>query len=306
MRRPLSRLALLCLFFLVIPLCGCDSIKKEGTWDATPKVLTPEASGAAVSGNEVLTIDSSNTGEGYIMVAYTGGAERIKFFVTGPDGNQYTYDIGPSGDYTTIPLSAGSGSYYLDARENVGGDMYAYLYDESIEVGLTDEFRPFLYPNQFAWFTGDYQCVALAAQEAGSADDTIGVVTNIYNYVTTHVSYDTNKAESVVSGAITTYLPNPDETLASGTGICFDYAALTAAMLRSQGIPTKLEIGYAGDIYHAWVSVWTAEAGWIERVIEFKGNTWTLVDPTFGASGDNQAVAAYIGDGSSYAVQYTR
>ena len=30
-------------------------------------------------------------------------------------------------------------------------------------------------------------------------------------------------------------------------------------MLRSQGIPSKLVVGYAGTAYHAWISVWTEE-----------------------------------------------
>ena len=104
----------------------------------------------------------------------------------------------------------------------------------------------------------------------------------------------------------TGYLPVVDETLESGKGICFDYAALTAAMLRSQNIPTRLEIGYAGKAYHAWVSVYTEETGWIDRLIEFTG-AWTRMDPTFASSNDSSAaVLKYIGDGSNYNVQYMR
>ncbi len=33
------------------------------------------------------------------------------------------------------------------------------------------------------------------------------------------------------------------------------------AMLRSQGIPTKLEIGYSGEAYHAWISTWIDGVG---------------------------------------------
>ena len=65
------------------------------------------------------------------------------------------------------------------------------------------------------------------------------------------ILYDYTRASSVQSG----YLPVIDDVLAQGKGICFDYAALTACMLRSQGVPTKLEIGYADKIYHAWNSV---------------------------------------------------
>ena len=48
-------------------------------------------------------------------------------------------------------------------------------------------------------------------------------------------------------------------------GICFDYAALMTAMLRSQGIPTKLEIGYSGEVYHAWISTYIDEIGWVDK-----------------------------------------
>ena len=40
----------------------------------------------------------------------------------------------------------------------------------------------------------------------------------------TNISYDEEKARTVESG----YLPDVDETLESGKGICFDYAALNA------------------------------------------------------------------------------
>ena len=96
-----------------------------------------------------------------------------------------------------------------------------------------------------------------------------------------------------------------DDTLASGTGICFDYAALMTAMLRSQNIPTKLEVGYSGDTYHAWISTYVDDKGWIDNIIEFDGKSWQLLDPTLAASNDKEAVKEYIGDGSNYIVKYT-
>ena len=61
------------------------------------------------------------------------------------------------------------------------------------------------------------------------------VIQNIYTYVTKNITYDEQKATEVVDG----YLPVVDETLSSGTGICFDYAALMASMMRTQRIPTS-------------------------------------------------------------------
>jgi transglutaminase-like putative cysteine protease len=76
-----------------------------------------------------------------------------------------------------------------------------------------------------------------------------------------------------------------------------------AAMLRSQQIPTRLEVGYAKDAYHAWVSVYTTETGWLNGLLEFNGNTWTLVDPTFGANNSESSLKKFIGDGSNYTLQ---
>ncbi len=62
-----------------------------------------------------------------------------------------------------------------------------------------------------------------------------------------NVDYDYDKAQNIVDNNVTGYLPDPDETLSTKKGICYDYAALAAAMLRSQGIPTKLITGYVSS-----------------------------------------------------------
>ena len=47
--------------------------------------------------------------------------------------------------------------------------------------------------------------------------------------MTANITYDYVKANTVQSG----YMSDPDATLKTKTGICFDYAALTAAMLEN-------------------------------------------------------------------------
>ena len=116
-----------------------------------------------------------------------------------------------------------------------------------------------------------------------------------------NIKYDKEKANNVQYG----YVPDPDQTLNDKTGICFDYAYLTCAMLRSQGIPTKLEVGYVGEVYHAWISCYVDETGWIDNIIEFDGKDWSLLDPTLGANNKSKDVKKYIGEGSKYIVKYT-
>ena len=87
-------------------------------------------------------------------------------------------------------------------------------------------------------------------------------------------------------------------------GICFDYASLMTALLRSQGIPTKLMVGYSGTVYHAWISVYLEETGWVDNVIQFNGTSWSLMDPTLAASNSATDVKKYIGTGENYTVCY--
>ena len=106
------------------------------------------------------------------------------------------------------------------------------------------------------------------------------VIEQVYNYIIDHFTYDYDKAANVVSG----YLPVVDSVYTSNTGICFDYAAVMATMLRSQNIPTRLEVGYMGDVYHAWISTYITDTGWVNGIIEFDGNEWQMMDPTFAST----------------------
>ena len=78
-----------------------------------------------------------------------------------------------------------------------------------------------------------------------------------------------------------------------------------SAMLRSQGVPVKLIVGYAGDVYHSWINVYSEKDGWIEGKIYFDGKQWKLMDPTFASSGNSSdAIMEYIGNGSNYSAKY--
>ena len=131
--------------------------------------------------------------------------------------------------------------------------------------------------------------------------DPLQKVGAVYNYVIKNTTYDRAKAASVTSG----YLPNLDQVLESKQGICFDYAALMTGMLRSQGVPCKLVIGYAGTAYHAWISVWAEGIGWVENAVYFDGTTWQRMDPTFASTGgQSEQIMAYIGNGQNYSAKY--
>lgn len=266
--------------------------------DNTPICLVPQADGIAETHNDVACIDYSNASCGYVMANYTGSCPKVKLRITGPDSIVYTYDLHGS-EYETFPLSSGDGSYDVAIYENISGTSYSTCLFQQIEVALEDEFTPFLYPNQYVNFAIDSKTVTKGMELASTAENDLEVVANIYNYMISAISYDYDKASDPPTG----YTTDVDEILESGTGICLDYAAVMASMLRSQRIPTRLEVGYAQDAYHAWISVYTEETGWLNGIIEFNGSTWTLVDPTFGANTDDKTLKKFIGNGSNYILQ---
>lgn len=266
----------------------------------TSDCLVPAASGTEVYRNDIVSIDTSNKSDGYIMISYTGSVEKVKLQITAPDNTVYSYNL-RLGNYETFPLSGGDGTYLISVLENVNDTMYAMSFSQEITVTLSDEFRPFLYPNQYVWFTPDSQAVALGKEISENSSNDLDYVEQIYRYVIEHITYDDDLAANVQSG----YLPDVDKTLSSGTGICFDYASLMASLLRSQNIPTKLVVGYSGDAYHAWISVYLKEIGWVNDIIEFDGKSWSLMDPTLAANNSNSSVGKYIGDGSNYIVKYS-
>lgn len=278
-----------------------------GKRDNSPVVLTPTADGTVTYGNALVTIDASHSDDGYVMVKYNGTNEMVKVLITIPGFDKdYQYTL-RSSDYEAFPLTGGSASYKITVYESVSvaENKYAPIYKLETEFTIKNEFAPFLYANQYVNFTKDSAAVAKGASLAASADTDLDVVDNVYHYLVDNVIYDKSKARDVEDKKIKLYLPDPDDTLDTGEGICFDYAALMTTMLRSQRIPTKLVIGYAGTTYHAWISTYITDVGWIDNIIQFDGKTWTMMDPTFAASGKgSKDTEAFITDSSNYTTSY--
>lgn len=296
---------LMFFLFLTVSLNGCKKAPKAYVSasttirDNTPVCLVPEAEGTTVYSNDYVMVDASNMGEGYIMVSYLGSCEKVKLQMAGPDHMMYTYDIVNNG-YEVFPLSAGSGSYTMGVYENVEGSQYATVFSQELQVEITDPMGAFLYPNQYVKFDESSQVVSEAMELVANAHDDLEAINFVYDYVVSNITYDFDKAENVQSG----YIPDVDEILEMKTGICLDYAAVMASMLRSQQIPTRLEVGYAGDAYHAWISTYVENKGWINGVIQFDGQNWSIMDPTFAANAGEKELKSFIGNGDNYVTKY--
>lgn len=245
-------------------------------------------------------IDYSNASQGYISVCYTGDSDRAKLrMICG--GVTYDHDV-TIGTVDYFPLSCGSGSYTLQLYERAEGKLYALVIDETAELSVDSELNAFLLPNHYVWFEQNSACVEKSAELCAGAQSEVEKLAAVFGWLTENVSYDRELATTVQSG----YCPNPDSTLSSKKGICFDYASLFSAMTRAQGIPTRLVVGYAADnIYHAWNEVYTDETGWITPQLLLKNKGYNIVDATFYASAaDKGVISDYISNEDNYAAIY--
>jgi len=229
-------------------------------------INVPDASGEIVYGDGETVIDASNTNDGYVMVKHAGTSKKLKTKISRQDSS-YTYDLNNIGDYEVYPLQMGNGTYTVKIYENLEGTSYIPVYSVNIRVQMDDTDRVFVFPNQYVWYTNANNAIEKSYQLCAKANNDEEKADIIYKYVSTKIKYDNKKAATVKSG----YLPNVDETLSLGKGICFDYSALMAAMLRAQNIPTRLVIGNVEpeNILHAWNQVYI-------------GGKWIWLDATFG------------------------
>ncbi len=273
-----------------------------------PPVLMPETPGENAVHNEDETgagsIDMSRVADGYVAV--TCSAETVAKFRVEKDDYVYDYDLKNNGETEFFPLAAGDGHYAFTIFLNKSGDEYFYFLNGEADVALVSEQTPFLYPNKIIRYTPESNAVSFSYEIAAHASTDLEVIQQVYYWIKDNVTYDEDKVSFVKEN--TDYLPDVDEVLQNEKGICYDYAALAATMLRANNIPCKLIMGYAnaGDgsqIIHAWNLIWTEEEGWIAVKVEANKNTWEFVDLTFAASGDAE-IQELIKDQNNYAEMY--
>ena len=231
---------------------------------------------------------------------------RIKVTITKNEKNSmtYTYNLKNDASVEAFPLQMGDGEYIVRVWHHEKGTTYRLKLTAKYYVGLLDQYAPYLSPNQYINFNKDSKIVKKAEELTKNSKTDLEKVEAIYKYVINHIKYDTHKAATVQEG----YLPEVDAIIDAGKGICFDYAAVLTAMLRSQGIPAKLAIGYVKDInggepvYHAWTKFYLDAKEFTINAVKVDRETNLIrVDPTFDAgSNGNKKVLRFVSDDENY------
>jgi len=224
------------------------------------------------SGTVVLTVSDANPAEAKIAkFEETAGDYTInsyldidldKVLYKGTADNLWSERIHElNGEATiTLQLEEGIDGNNIIIIHNVNdGDEYEVIEIESYDPDT----------NTITFKTKSFSNYAIATKADDVNDEE--KVDAIFDWVVDNLTYDKELAKTVESG----YLPDLEVTMKTKKGICFDYCALFSAMLRAQGIPTKLVIGKVQPegITHSWSQVYLdGKWKWMDTTMDGKGH----------------------------------
>lgn len=213
-------------------------------------IVWPHADGDNVREKGTLTLDLSNSSDGYLMARREESSSGAKLRIE-KGGSTYTYDLNGSGRYEVFPLQMGSGSYTCTLYKNVTSNKYSKEAEVSFDVELSSKYAPYLCPSQYVHYTEDSPAVKMSDEICEGLETDAEKLQAIREFMVNSFSYDFERAATIRSF----YLGDVEECFESRKGLCQDIAVVAACMLRVQGIPTQLVIGYANNYYHAWNNV---------------------------------------------------
>lgn len=212
------------------------------------------------------TIDKSQLDRGIVSVNYEAG-DKSNYIIRITKGMKtYDYPLVPNGKYS---LQMGNGNYKIFIGEQVTGKTYKAVASEDIKLDLKDTKIAFLQSTYMINWHSQTKAVAKANELTKQLKTDREKLDAVYDYIVNNIFYDYDLAKTVQSG----YLPNLDVTYDKASGICYDYATMMAAMLRSVDLPTKLVMGFHKDdleTYHAWNEVYV-------------DGRWLTIDTTYDA-----------------------
>ena len=224
--------------------------------------------GMSVYAKSNVAIDTDNTKNGIVTIKMVDIDLKKKIYKVRVEKGSDKYDYTLILPSTNLPLQMGTGEYKVTVMENVSGNSYKPLESKTFQVTSIDEaemYKASIPMIEYSVAENAVPAFRKLTEDKKTVNDIISI---LYDTIARNYSYDTAKAMNPPAG----YVPVVDEIYASKKGICYDYSSLLGSALRSQGIPTRLVMGYAAglDEYHAWNEI----------LIDGK---WVAVDATYDA-----------------------
>lgn len=227
----------------------------------------------SINGVKVESLRSQQV-EGSVRLVGNTNKEKIKILVT-KDKTQTWYEVKlDNGKFDEeVWLSLGKGNYTVAIMVNETERKYSY--GPKFIIHNTQEVDKYSVPGKDIE-SNDEDIIKLAEQIVGGLNSDLEKAQAIHNWVSKNINYDYEKYIKHQNnnydnqyGALT--------TLESKKGVCYDYAALVAALGRAVGLQTKMIKGegitesFRG--YHAWNEIYISEE-----------NRWLKLDATFSST----------------------
>ncbi|HEY8421931.1 MAG TPA: transglutaminase-like domain-containing protein [Thermoclostridium sp.] len=210
-------------------------------------------------------LDKENLEYGVVGVTYPK-EDSIRYKVAISKGSEtYYYDyIGPGIEF--YPLQLGNGEYEISLLKNVSGSKYMVVHNDTVRLNLDNENVIYLQSIQNVHYEPEMSAIKKAEELTDGLSNNFDKVKAVYRFIVSNMEYDYNFGSKMDKP----YVPDIEKTYTTRKGVCYDFASLFAAMLRTQGIPVKLVKGYSNNIegYHAWNEV----------LID---GTWVTIDTTY-------------------------
>lgn len=214
---------------------------------------TLQATAAHANGNAGW-LNTAKLAQGVVGIRYAVNKDIITRVTVAKGEAKYTYTITAGETEVFLPLQLGNGEYTITVLENTTGNKYQVKHRENVKLDLKDGNAVYLNAIQLVNWNDKGNAAKKAIELAKKQKTDTQKAKAIYDYIVSTIKYD----EKLAANVATTYIPNIDQVIKAQKGICYDYAALFAAMLRANGIPAKLVMGKSAyvDTYHAWNEVY--------------------------------------------------
>ncbi|MCM1283494.1 MAG: Ig-like domain-containing protein [Roseburia sp.] len=291
----------------------------------------PQQVWAAEQQNAVTTYATNNQAD----EAFSFALENGKFVVQSvPYTEQYSYiwvvfndasQILPISSVVEFPLPSQDGTYYVDIYlgkeryatykgvifgENIGvtiqGGAASFVespvYKRNLKVfqsGSTSATMRGYYTQPSHWVESDSPKIkALAKKIVNDSDSDYEKVKKVHDWVADNIWYDYDAYYSGTSAQV-----DAVKVLEVKRTVCQGYADLTAALLRSLGIPTKVVSGYAlgvgtsGGWTKELVSSKATNHAWNEAYVDGR---WIILDTTWDSDNKYQNGTFSQGTGLKY------
>lgn len=219
----------------------------------------------------------SDNRNGTVTIKY-GNSSNTKIAITvvkNGDSIRYQYILQEKNVNAVIPMTLGNGTYTISVLKNIEGNRYSPLSSKNVSLNLKDYKSSYLTSNEMIKWNKKNAAIKKANKIAKKYKGQLNKVKGVYKYLVTTYHYDYDKFSKNSNGNLSYYMPNINTTYKTKKGICYDISALTASMLRSIGVQTKMITGYPsnkyfdGVSYHAWNKLYSKEK-----------KKWLIIDVT--------------------------